>query len=114
MDFYSTEGDNEPFNFFTTKPPEKGKRLFLYQNGHDAVFKTFVYNSRSVRDFNSFLNQVTMAVNAPAAVRNIFTPHEGHRVKNLDKLKDGASYVVGGKEGFKQKRFVCIYLYSIL
>ena len=106
MDFYSTEGETEPFNFLTTKPPEKGKRLFLYQNGHESVFKTFVYNSRNVRDFNSLLNQVTSAVSAPAAVRNIYTPHEGHKVKNLDKLKDGGSYVVGGKEGFKQIGYV--------
>ena len=80
MDFYST--DTEPFNFLTAKPPEKGKRLFLYQNGHDKMFKTFVYNSRNVRDFSSFLNQVTFAVDAPIAIRNIYTPHEGHRVKD--------------------------------
>ena len=102
MDFYSP--DTEPFNFLTAKPPEKGKRLFLYQNGHDKMFKTFVYNSRNVRDFSSLLNQVTFAVDAPTAIRNIYTPHEGHRVKDLDNLKDGASYVVGGKESFKQVR----------
>ena len=110
MDFYSNEGEAETFNFFTSKPPEKGKRLFLYQNGHDSVFRTFVYNSRNVRGFDSFLNQVTLAVNAPAAIRNVYTPREGHRVKILDKLNDGGSYVVGGKEGFKQMRFVCLYI----
>lgn len=104
MEYYTSEP--EPFNFFLSKPPEKGKKLFLYQNGKDKAFKTFVYNSRNVRDFGSFLNQVTTAVDAPAAVRSIYTPHEGHRVRNLDTLKDGGSYVVGGKEAFKQVRLV--------
>lgn len=82
---------------------KKAKRVFLYPNG--ATFarpKCMVVNERQIRDFSSFLSRVTSGIRAPRAVRNIYTPNEGHRVHKLDQLQTGHYYVAGGTEGFKK------------
>lgn len=80
------------------------KTVVFYRNG-DAHFpgKRFVVNPRQLTTFDSFLNAVTLGVAAPfGAVRNVFTPREGHRVLSLDTLEHGRNYVAGGSERFKR------------
>lgn len=79
------------------------KKVYLYRNGSiHAGPKCMVVNDRQVRDFSSFLSRVTSGIRAPVAVRNIYTPGEGHRVNRLDDLRSGHYYVAGGNENFKK------------
>ncbi|XP_072354811.1 doublecortin domain-containing protein 2 isoform X9 [Scyliorhinus torazame] len=81
-------------------PPAKS--VIVYRNG-DPFFtgRRFLIN-KQVSTFDTFLNQVTKGINAPfGAVRNIYTPKQGHRVLDLDDLENGASYVAAGVEKFK-------------
>ncbi|XP_067840320.1 doublecortin domain-containing protein 2 isoform X1 [Heptranchias perlo] len=82
--------------------PPPAKSVIVYRNG-DPFFtgRRFLIN-KQVSTFDTFLNQVTKGINAPfGAVRNIYTPKEGHRVFDLDDLENGASYVAAGVEKFK-------------
>ncbi|XP_078256213.1 doublecortin domain-containing protein 2 isoform X1 [Rhinoraja longicauda] len=82
--------------------PPAAKSVIVYRNG-DPFFtgRRFLIN-KQVSTFDTFLNQVTKGINAPfGAVRNIYTPKEGHRVFDLDELENGASYVAAGVEKFK-------------
>ncbi|XP_063078562.1 doublecortin domain-containing protein 2-like [Engraulis encrasicolus] len=86
------------------------KTVVFYRNG-DAHFpgKRFVVNPRQLTTFDSFLNAVTLGVAAPfGAVRNVFTPREGHRVLSLDTLEHGRNYVAGGSERFKRVDYINI------
>ena len=80
------------------------KKVYLYRNGlTHAQPKLMVVNDKQIRDFNYFLSRVTSGLRAPVAVRKIYTPSEGHRVKNLDDLQTGQYYVAGiGNENFKK------------
>ncbi|XP_062894335.1 doublecortin domain-containing protein 2 isoform X4 [Mobula hypostoma] len=82
--------------------PPAAKSVIVYRNG-DPFFtgRRFLIN-KQVSTFDTFLNQVTKGINAPfGAVRNIYTPKEGHRVFDLDELENGGSYVAAGVEKFK-------------
>ena len=79
------------------------KKVYLYKNGSKhSQPKCMVVNDRQIRDFSTFLNRVTSGIRAPVAVRNIYTPAEGHRVNKLDDLQSGQYYVAGGNEQFKK------------
>ena len=79
------------------------KKVYLYRNGVvNSEPKCLIVNQRQVRDFGSFLNRVTSGLKAPVAVRNIYTPAAGHKVKSLDSLESGRYYVAGGSEQFKK------------
>lgn len=83
--------------------PKPAKKVYLYKNGKtDSQPKCMVVNDRQVRDFTTFLNRVTSGLRAPVAIRSIYTPAGGHRVKKLDDLESGRYYVAGGTEQFKK------------
>ena len=83
--------------------PKTAKKVYLYRNGViNADPKCLIVNQRQVRDFGSFLNRVTSGLKAPVAIRNIYTPAGGHKVKSLDSLESGRYYVAGGSEQFKR------------
>uniref|UniRef100_A0A8C7WB38 Doublecortin domain-containing protein n=1 Tax=Oncorhynchus mykiss TaxID=8022 RepID=A0A8C7WB38_ONCMY len=96
--------------------PSPIKTVVVYRNG-DAFFpgRRFVINPRQVSSFDSFLNTVTGGVEAPfGAVRNVYTPREGHRIQSLETLQHGEIYVAGGTERFKkinQNEWGCGYLF---
>ncbi|XP_030626687.1 doublecortin domain-containing protein 2C-like [Chanos chanos] len=80
------------------------KTVVIFRNG-DAFFpgRRLVVNPRQLSTFDSFLNTVTFLVEAPfGAVRNVYTPREGHRVLSLESLQHGEKYVVAGAERFKR------------
>ena len=87
-----------------TNPLPPTKTIVVYRNG-DAFFpgRKIVVNQRHVSTFGSFLTSVTHGIEAPfGAVRNVYTPREGHRVVDLDHLQHGESYVAAGVERFKK------------
>ncbi|XP_066269480.1 doublecortin domain-containing protein 2-like isoform X3 [Branchiostoma lanceolatum] len=80
------------------------KNVTVYRNG-DLYFpgRKFVVNDKQVRNFDSFLNQVTNGLGARfGAVRNIWTPTHGHRVRELESIDNGKTYVAGGFERFRK------------
>ncbi|KAL6477932.1 hypothetical protein MHYP_G00137670 [Metynnis hypsauchen] len=88
---------------FPPQPPAT-KTIVVYRNG-DAFYpgKRFVINQRHTATFESFLSSVTRAIEAPfGAVRNIYTPEEGHRVLALEQFLHGERYVAAGTERLKK------------
>ncbi|XP_009580409.1 PREDICTED: doublecortin domain-containing protein 2 [Fulmarus glacialis] len=86
------------------------KSVLVYRNG-DPFFpgRRIVVNEKKVSNFEVFLKEVTGRVKAPfGAVRNIYTPRGGHRVRQLEELQSGEQYVAGGGEAFKKLNYLDI------
>ncbi|XP_035290451.1 doublecortin domain-containing protein 2B [Anguilla anguilla] len=82
-------------------PPVKS--VMVYRNG-DPFFpgRRFVVNHRQVANLECFLSDVTQSIRAPVAMRTLYTPGAGHRVRELEELRSGAQYVAAGFERFKK------------
>ncbi|XP_025935593.1 doublecortin domain-containing protein 2 [Apteryx rowi] len=86
------------------------KSVLVYRNG-DPFFpgRRIVINEKKVSNFEVFLKEVTGGVKAPfGAVRNIYTPRGGHRIRQLEELQSGEHYVAGGREAFKKLNYLDI------
>ncbi|XP_075706604.1 doublecortin domain-containing protein 2B [Rhinoderma darwinii] len=80
-----------------------GKKMLLFRNGdpfHNG--RRMVVNDKQFITFESFLNEVTTSIQAPSAVRNIYTPRNGHRVTQLNDLLNRGQYVAAGTEKFRK------------
>lgn len=83
---------------------EYGKTITLLRNGDEYFHGTkMVINSRKYRYYDVFLDDISNNINARfGAVRNVYTPQNGHRIKSLDEIEDGRVYVAGGPGKFKR------------
>jgi len=86
-----------------SKMPATAKNVTLYKNG-DEYFggRRFVINRRQLNNMDSFLEHATNGLKPSfGAVRNIYTPDGGTRVRNLEDIQSGKAYVAGGAESFR-------------
>ncbi|EFB16795.1 hypothetical protein PANDA_013014, partial [Ailuropoda melanoleuca] len=86
------------------------KSVLVYRNG-DPFFagRRVVIHEKKVSSFDVFLKEVTGGVQAPfGAVRNIYTPRTGQRIRKLDQIQSGGNYVAGGQEAFKKLNYLDI------
>ncbi|XP_041961786.1 doublecortin domain-containing protein 2-like, partial [Alosa sapidissima] len=86
------------------------KNIFVYRNG-DPYYEArrLVINEKRVSNFETFLREVTGGVKPTfGAVRNIYTPKDGHRVASLEHLQSGEQYVAAGREKFKRLDYLQI------
>ncbi|XP_048831688.1 doublecortin domain-containing protein 2 [Brienomyrus brachyistius] len=84
--------------------PPLAKTVLVYRNG-DPFFpgRKIVVSQRRTSTFDGFLSSVTRGVEAPfGAVRNVYTPREGHKIVALEQLQHGDEYVAAGAERFKK------------
>uniref|UniRef100_A0A8C0JB19 Doublecortin domain containing 2C n=1 Tax=Chelonoidis abingdonii TaxID=106734 RepID=A0A8C0JB19_CHEAB len=77
--------------------------VLVYRNG-DPFYsgRKFVIHHRHVRTFEALIAQLNEGVEVPFGVRTLYTPQEGHRIRNLSDLKQGGKYVAAGREKFKK------------
>ena len=103
---YTSEEDYQTHQNGTQKNQgltmEYGKTIRLLRNG-DEFYRghKFVINSRKYRYFDVFMDDISDALNANfGAIRKIHTPTGGHRIRSLDELEDGKTYVAAGNSRF--------------
>ncbi|KAI9102534.1 hypothetical protein DFS34DRAFT_577191 [Phlyctochytrium arcticum] len=81
----------------------RSKRVRVFRNGDIyEPGKKLVINTRVYRNFEQFLARLSDELSlVNGAVRKVYSL-DGHLVKTLDDLKDGAVYVASGGEHFKR------------
>ncbi|CAF4380174.1 unnamed protein product, partial [Adineta steineri] len=90
--------------------PERGRAIRLMRNG-DPYFtgRTFVINQRKYPMFDGFLDDASQSLRANfGAVRCIYTPKHGTRLKDMSEFEDHRTYVAAGGEKFKKLHYLDI------
>jgi len=84
------------------KQPPTAKNISLYVNGDCHHKGKRLVIQRNVNNMDHFFEIATQCLRPNfGAVRNLYTPDGGTRVKSFSQIHSGKSYVAGGKEHFK-------------
>lgn len=88
----------------------RARKVKFFCNG-DRYFpgKRVYITPHRYLSFNDLLSDLTgklpTTIQLPYGVRNIYTPVGGHKVRDIEELQDGQSYVCGGFESFKPLKY---------
>jgi hypothetical protein len=89
---------------------ERGRAIRLMRNG-DSFFqgRSFVINQRKYPMLEVFLDDASQTLHANfGAVRSIYTPKNGTRLRDISDFEDHRTYVAGGRERFKKLHYLDI------
>lgn len=78
------------------------KRIRVYLNGDpNQVGTNFIVHPRRIRNFEVFLRELTEKIRPSfGAIRSVYTPTNGSRVRDLEDLENNQKYVASGHDAF--------------
>ncbi|KAJ8035549.1 Serine/threonine-protein kinase DCLK3 [Holothuria leucospilota] len=82
------------------------KHVHFYRNG-DKFYKgkKFRITPQRYVSLDGLLSDLTKSVSLPYGVRKLYTPNGGTRIRHIDDIRDGESYVCASFEKFKKLKY---------
>lgn len=79
-------------------------KLVTFVRNGDTFFEGVRLNvsHRNFRSWDVLLSELSRSIGLPTAVRNIYTPDNGHRISDLSQLEHQRTYVCASTEPFKR------------